>query len=87
MSRRSIVEIDSHREALSLRGIERVYGFAREYVSGLARSGELPAMRHGNALRILRADFEAWMRQRAISNAERRVAELLERERRPRGRV
>lgn len=85
-SRRHISEIEKNREALSLRGVEREYGFARQFTAKRVRAGDIPATPRGRALVILRADFEKWMRDHAIrptSHAERRVAELLDRERKP----
>lgn len=81
MSRqRRINEIERDREALSLRGINRLYGYSREYLGALIRAGELTATPHGRALKIFRSDFEAWMRSRALrstSHAEERAARLL----------
>jgi hypothetical protein len=71
MRRRPASEIDRQREALSLRGIEREYGYSRTYVAERARAGEIPATPRGRSLLVLRADFEAYMRAHAIRPAER----------------
>ena len=79
----SIGERERDREALSLRGVERVYGFSREFVGARIRAGEIAATPHGRALVVLRSDFERWMRAHAVrptAHAERRVEEILARE-------
>lgn len=86
--RRSIHEIEQDRDALSLRGIERRYGYAREFVSERVRKREIPAAPRGRALVILRSDFEAWMRQQALrpqARAEAVADRVLEREARRAG--
>jgi excisionase family DNA binding protein len=54
------------RAALTLRAIEREYHVSRAYLSALVRSGELPAIRRGRALVVLRSDLEAWWRREAL---------------------
>lgn len=81
--RRRIHEIEQNRDALSLRGLERRYGFRREFLGQLCRDGKLPAQRRGRALVVLRSDFEAWFRAeagRTSSNAEAVADRVLERE-------
>lgn len=57
--------VDQGREALSCRGVARTYGLGRAFVAELIRSGELPAVRRGRALLVLRSDVEAWWRRQA----------------------
>ena len=81
--RRHVSDIEGSRLALSLRGIERTYGFSREFVAERVRAGEIPATPRGRALVVLCRDFECWMRAnavRAASHAESVVARVLERE-------
>jgi hypothetical protein len=72
-----------HKHALSLRALSREYGIDRSFLSGLVHSGQLPALRRGRRIVVLRADFELWFRRHAISttaHAERVVQERIERE-------
>lgn len=82
MRRRPIAELERDRFALSLRGIERRYGYSREYVGERIRTGEIPATPHGRALLVLVSDFEAWMRMHALrpSSAAAAVERRLARE-------
>lgn len=83
-NRRPTQEIDTGRSALSLRGLERAYGYSRLFTSDLVKTGALPATPRGRAVIVLRRDFEDWMRRNAVrptAHAERRVAEILERDR------
>jgi hypothetical protein len=52
-------------DRLTLRGAEREYGHAREYLAERIRAGELRAVRHGRALLVDRAELVAWSRARA----------------------
>lgn len=83
--RRRISEIEQTREALSYRGIQRVYGYAREFVGEVVKRGEVPAAPKGRARMILRSDWEAWMRRHALrprEHAEAVADRVLEREER-----
>ena len=86
--RRPITEIEQHRDALSLRGLERRYGFRREFLGELVRDGVLPAQPRGRALVVLRSDFESWFRsaaERTRSHADGVVDRVLDREARRAG--
>lgn len=74
------------RHGLTARAIQREYGIRRERIGEAVNAGELPAARLGaRRFLILRDDFEAWLRRHAVRPAgdhvERRVAALLDRER------
>jgi excisionase family DNA binding protein len=58
------------RAALTLRGIEREYHLSLRYLSQLVRAGELPAIRRGRALVVLRTDLEAWWKRAALRRLE-----------------
>jgi hypothetical protein len=84
--RRRITEIEQHRDALSLRGLERRYGFRREFLGELVRDGKLPFRTRGRSKLVLRADFERWFRaeaERTRTHAEAVVDRVLDRERKP----
>ncbi|GAF77548.1 unnamed protein product [marine sediment metagenome] len=72
------------REAFSLRSLARRYHVDRAIISELVRSGQLPAARIGKRrLLVLRRDWEALLRRKAIrpdSNTVRVVEERLKRE-------
>jgi hypothetical protein len=71
------------RRALSLRALSREYGLSREFLGELVRLGDLPALRRGRALLVLREDFESWWRSRAVrqtSHAEAVVERALARQ-------
>lgn len=73
---------DQERRALSLRAIQREYGFSRSFVSNLIAKGEIRGCRHGRAILVLREDFEDWFRNQASRSRNRtedRVAEVLDR--------
>lgn len=68
---------------MSLRGLSRLYGYDRDFLGALVRDGEVPAVRRGRELRVLRSDFEGWMRRQAIhprEHAEAVADRVLERE-------
>ena len=86
--RRPITEIEQHRDALSLRGLERRYGFAREFLGELCRDGQLPYRTRGRSKLVLRVDFEQWFRaeaERTRSHADGVVDRVLDREARRAG--
>ena len=86
--RRPISEIEKDRAALSYRGIERVYGYAREFVGEVVDRGEVPAAPKGRARLILRSDWEGWMRRQALgpqTRAEAVADRVLDREARRAG--
>jgi len=72
------------RRAITLRGVQRAYGIARDRVSAAIRAGELPASRIGaRRLTILVRDVEGWIARHRISpSAEQRVEQIRARERR-----
>ncbi len=81
-------DLEPSRASLTLRGVEREYGIARPYVSELVRRGEIPGIRRGRAIRVLRADVESWWRReaaRTASRAEAVAARVLDREARRAG--
>lgn len=84
MPRRSAAEIEKSRQTLTLRGVEREYGFARSFIGERVRAGEIPCVRRGRALCVLRSDFENWFRSQALrpaqSHAEGHAARLLEKD-------
>ncbi len=87
-SRQPITDLEQTRAALSCRGVEREYGLARSTVADLVRRGEIPGIRRGRSIRVLRTDIEAWWRRTAaqsIADADRVVDRVLEREARRAG--
>ncbi|MEB2343189.1 MAG: helix-turn-helix domain-containing protein [Deltaproteobacteria bacterium] len=85
---RPIIERDHDRATLSMRGVERVYGLSRAYLGELIRRGEIPGVRRGRAIRVLRVDVEAWWRReaaRTTARAEAVAERVLEREARSAG--
>jgi excisionase family DNA binding protein len=51
-------------ELLRPRDLATPLGVSRDRVYQLIRAGELPAVRIGNAIRIPRASWEAWLAER-----------------------
>jgi len=81
--RRPVTDLEPTRAALSMRGVEREYGLSRVYLGELIRRGEIPGIRRGRAIRVLRADVESWWRReaaRSTARAESVVERVLERE-------
>jgi excisionase family DNA binding protein len=73
------------RSALSLRGVAREFGLGRAFLSQLVRDGQLPAVRRGRSLLVLRSDVERWFRiegYRQARGVEGVVEARLEREER-----
>ncbi|MCP5060269.1 MAG: helix-turn-helix domain-containing protein [bacterium] len=70
------------RAALSLRALAKEYGLSRGFLAELVNLGEIPAIRRGRAILVLRSDFESWWRAKAAQSrnrAENRVDEVLHR--------
>lgn len=86
--RRPVTDLEPTRSALSMRGVEREYGISRVYLGELIRRGEIPGIRRGRAIRVLRTDVESWWRReaaRSTAQAEAVVDRVIAREARRAG--